>query len=264
MAQQYDETNKNSETTGTTAGVSVPGSSDSSGISPDSPAMKSEYSSSSSHYGSTTNDNSKLLKGIVLGGIVGGALALLDTSTRNKVMGTATDLKDSSVKMFNEVKENPGEAKDNMISQFKSASSTLKEAISDAQKLYERVNNDVFGKVNEFKGMSGDAKSNFQDAKSGLMDAKDDLMDIGSKVKDAGSELVETPVGGSGSSDSSSSSNSSDSSSSSSNSSSNNSTNSSKSNTSSTGSNGTTAFSSDSSKSTATATPSTQKNSKNR
>ncbi|HDB5314953.1 TPA: hypothetical protein O6X01_002925, partial [Staphylococcus aureus] len=110
-------TSVNPDTSSTNSGT---GSNFSSGTSSSSSSSFSSGSNSSNHYGST-NDNSKLLKGIVLGGIVGGALALLDTSTRNKVMGTATDLKDSSMKMFNEVKENPGEAKDNMISQFKSA-----------------------------------------------------------------------------------------------------------------------------------------------
>lgn len=131
--------------------------------------------------------NSKLMKGIVIGGIIGGALAMLDTSTRTKVKTKAMDLKDSSANLISEVRENPGDVKENMINQFKSASNTLKDAIKDAQSLYQRVNEDVFGNMDVVKEVSTEAMSTAKDAKS-------ELADIGSKVKEAGSELMESPV----------------------------------------------------------------------
>lgn len=137
--------------------------------------------------------NSKLMKGIVIGGIIGGALAMLDTSTRTKVKTKAMDLKDSSANLISEVRENPGDVKENMINQFKSASNTLKDAIKDAQSLYQRVNEDVFGNMDVVKEVSTDAMSTAKDAKS-------ELADIGSKVKEAGSELMESPVENSGTS----------------------------------------------------------------
>ncbi|WP_204524873.1 hypothetical protein [Priestia abyssalis] len=130
-------------------------------------------------------NNSKLLKGIILGGMIGGALTLLDSATRNQVKGKAVNLKDCSKDMFVQVKENPGEVKDQMVSQFKSAADTLKQAISDAQNLYERVNEDIFGKVNKVMDASNEAMS----AASGM---KSELADIGSKVKEAGTELTDT------------------------------------------------------------------------
>ncbi|WP_240056639.1 hypothetical protein [Bacillus mesophilum] len=136
---------------------------------------------------SDQEQNSKLLKGILIGGMIGGALALLDSTTRNKVKDTALGIKETSSKMITEVKENPGEVKDQMISQFKSASNTLKEAISDAQKLYQRVNEDIFSNMDVVKEVSNDA---LEVAK----DAKHDLKDIGSKVKQAGSEVMDQPV----------------------------------------------------------------------
>lgn len=129
--------------------------------------------------------NSKLLKGIILGGMIGGALTLLDSATRNQVKGKAVNLKDCSKDMFVQVKENPGEVKDQMVSQFKSAAETLKQAINDAQHLYERVNEDIFGKVNKVMDASTEAMS----AASGV---KSELADIGLKVKEAGSELTDT------------------------------------------------------------------------
>lgn len=132
--------------------------------------------------------NSKLLKGIVIGGLIGGALALIDYNTRTKVKNTAVGLKDSSSKMLTEVKENPGEVKDQMISQFKSATNTLKEAISDAQELYQRVNKDVFGNIDVLKEISNDALSTAKEARG-------ELGSISSKLKEAGSELTENPIG---------------------------------------------------------------------
>lgn len=131
--------------------------------------------------------NSKLLKGIVIGALAGGALALIDYNTRTKVKNTAVGLKDSSSKMITEVKQNPGEVKDQMISQFKTASNTLKEAITDAQELYQRLNNDVFGNINTLKEISNEA---FSSAK----DAKGELNNITSKLKDAGTEMTENPL----------------------------------------------------------------------
>ncbi|WP_180954966.1 hypothetical protein [Bacillus sp. V3-13] len=134
-----------------------------------------------------TEKNSKLLKGIILGGIIGGAVALMDSSTRSKVKGTVSNLKDSSMHMYEEVKQNPGEVKDQMINQFKHASNTLKEAIQDAQRLYEKVNEDVFSRMGEVKEISNDAMSTAKEAKN-------DLMGIGSKVAEAGSEIIENPL----------------------------------------------------------------------
>jgi len=131
--------------------------------------------------------NSKLLKGIVIGGLVGGALALIDYNTRSKVKTTAVGLKDSSSKMLNEVKENPGDVKDQMISQFKSASTTLKEAINDAQELYQRINKDVFGNINVIREISNDA---FSTAK----ETRNELSHIASKLKEAGTEITENPI----------------------------------------------------------------------
>ncbi len=145
----------------------------------------------------SNGQNSKLMKGIVLGGIIGGALAMLDTKTRTKVKTKALDLKDSSANLISEVKENPGDVKENMINQFKNASNTLKDAIKDAQNLYQRVNEDVFGNMDMVKEVSNEAMSTAKEAKS-------ELADIGSKVKEAGSELMENPVENSGSSNSNS------------------------------------------------------------
>ncbi|WP_285769234.1 YtxH domain-containing protein [Peribacillus sp. SI8-4] len=133
-----------------------------------------------------TQSNSKLLKGILIGGLVGGALTLLDSTTRNKVKRSAVLLKDNSANMIEKVKENPGEVKEQMISGVKGATETIKEAISDVETLYETVNEDVVGKVSEVKDISTDALGTAKEATS-------ELKDISSKVVVAGKQLKETP-----------------------------------------------------------------------
>jgi len=157
--------------------------------------MNQTYSSSNE-----SEKNSKLLKGVVIGGLVGGVISLLDSSTRSTVKETALGLKSTSKNLLNEVKENPGEVKEQMVSQFKEASNILKDAITDAQSLYERLNNDIFGKM-------GDVKEITNSAMSTAKDVTGDLKQIGTKVADAGSELkAVVPASGSVSSTSTSSS----------------------------------------------------------
>ncbi|WP_199478416.1 YtxH domain-containing protein [Peribacillus saganii] len=128
-----------------------------------------------------SDKNSKLLRGLIIGGLIGVGLALLDTNTRRKVKETAVGLKDNSIDVINEAKENPM----TMMARFKEASNTLKEAISNAQHLYEVVNEDIFGKVNEVKTISSDAMATAKEATT-------ELKEIGSKVVEATSKLTET------------------------------------------------------------------------
>jgi gas vesicle protein len=135
----------------------------------------------------SSSSNGKLMKGVLIGAAIGGALTLLDSNTRSKVKDKAVNAKDTSMNVFSEVRNNPSDVKEQMMSSFKEASSILKEAISDAQNLYQRLNDDVFSKVNE-------AKSNSSDAMQTVMNAKDELKDVGSKVKEAGSVAMDNPV----------------------------------------------------------------------
>ncbi|MFC9600785.1 hypothetical protein ACFTQL_23420 [Peribacillus butanolivorans] len=82
-----------------------------------------------------TETNSKLLKGILIGGLVGGALTLLNSNTRNKVKRSAILLKDNSVNMIKQVKENPDEVKDISTDALDSA----KEATSELKGISSKV-----------------------------------------------------------------------------------------------------------------------------
>ncbi|WP_409288246.1 YtxH domain-containing protein [Peribacillus sp. SCS-37] len=127
--------------------------------------------------------NNLMVRGLIIGGVIGAALALMDKQTRKSVKTTAGGLKDSSVGMISQVKENPGEVKEQMMTRFKAASESLKDAMSEAQNLYEMVNREVFGKVSDVKDITNDAVSM---AKL----ATDEIKEIGSKVAEAGQKLT--------------------------------------------------------------------------
>ncbi|WP_053361590.1 hypothetical protein [Bacillus sp. FJAT-27251] len=146
--------------------------------------VKTSFGSSAT---SSSSNNSKMMKGILIGGVIGGVLAMLDANTRTKVKDAAVNVKDSSMNMISEVKNNPSDVKEQMVSSFKDASNVLKEAIHDAQSLYDRLNKDMFGKVSEAKEITSEAVDT-------AMDAKGELAEIGSKVKEAGSVAMDNPV----------------------------------------------------------------------
>lgn len=145
------------------------------------------YSNSYTTMGSTNSSNSKLMKGVLIGATIGGVLAMLDSSTRTKLKDTAVNVKDTSMNVFSEVKNNPNEVKGQMMSSFKEASTILKEAISDAQNLYQRLNEDIFSKMGDVKTLSNEALNTASKATEGLKD-------IGSKVKEAGTTAMDNPV----------------------------------------------------------------------
>jgi methyl-accepting chemotaxis protein len=127
--------------------------------------------------------NGKLVKGILLGAVVGGAVAMMDKNTRKKITNGTNSMKDSTMDMVSKVKDNPSGVMNDWQDRIKSASSVLKEAINDAQKLYEKVNGDVIDQVNQVKEDSTEIIATTKEA-------AEDLKDIGSKVKEAGEEVT--------------------------------------------------------------------------
>lgn len=141
--------------------------------------------------GLTTTENEKngkLLKGIVMGAVIGGAIAMLDSNTRNKVTSTTKNMKDSTLDMYSQVRNNPSEVKNDLQERLNSASSVLKEAINDAQNLYEKVNKNILGPVSQVKEDSSDILSNVKEITT-------DIKDIGGKVKEAGEEVMDASNG---------------------------------------------------------------------
>lgn len=131
-----------------------------------------------------SEENGKILKCMMIGAVIGGALAMLDSNTRNKVTATTKNMKDSTMDMYSQVKNNPSDVKNDLQERLKSASSVLKEAISDAQNLYEKVNENIIVPVSMVKEESSEILSSAKEATT-------DLKEIGGKVKEAGEEVID-------------------------------------------------------------------------
>ncbi len=129
-------------------------------------------------------ENGKILKCMMIGAVIGGALAMLDSNTRNKVTATTKNMKDSTMDMYSQVKNNPSDVKNDLQERMKSASSVLKEAISDAQNLYEKINENIIVPASMVKEESSEILSSAKEVTTGLKD-------IGGKVKEAGEEVVD-------------------------------------------------------------------------
>ena len=85
--------------------------------------------------------------------------------------------------MVAKVKEDPSGVVNEMQDRIKTASGVLKEAINDAQSLYEKVNDDVIDQVNQIKDDSTEMIATTKEA-------AEELKDIGGKVKEAGEEVT--------------------------------------------------------------------------
>jgi gas vesicle protein len=127
--------------------------------------------------------NGKLLKGMVVGAVVGGALAMLDKTTRKRVSSRTSNVKDSTMGMVAKVRENPSGVMNDWQDRLKTASTVLKDAITDAQSLYEKVNDDVIDQVNQVKEDSSEIIATTKEAGK-------ELKDIGGKVREAGEEVT--------------------------------------------------------------------------
>ncbi|MDG5471896.1 YtxH domain-containing protein [Jeotgalibacillus sp. ET6] len=143
-------------------------------------AQTQQYNTTSTN---TEEKNSKLLKGVLIGAVIGGAVTMLDSTTRKSVASGGRGVKDSTVGLVTKVKDNPSEIKHDLQDRLKSAASVLKNAMSDAQSLYERVNEDVLPQVDEIRESASDIVSTAKETTEGVKD-------IGSQVAEAGSEVT--------------------------------------------------------------------------
>ena len=76
------------------------------------------------------------------------------------------------------------EVKNDIQDRLKSASTVLKDAINDAQSLYEKINENILEPVTQVKAESSDIFSSAKEITS-------DIKEISGKVKEAGEEVVD-------------------------------------------------------------------------
>ncbi|WP_409304163.1 hypothetical protein [Peribacillus sp. SCS-155] len=140
---------------------------------------------------SAQNQNRNLLlRGILLGGLIGGALTLLDSRTRSKVVDTAVNVKDTSVGVVSQVAENPKDTMGEMMDRFKAASTTLQEAIGEAQNIYDMMK----PQLTAFASGAGTTSANVMNAAALVnvaMEAKDRVVEVKDKAMEAVSHVAE-------------------------------------------------------------------------
>jgi gas vesicle protein len=164
---------------------------------------------------------SKLVTGMAVGALVGAAAVFLDSGTRAKVADSTGEMKDKTVRMAQDVKNDPEGIKEDAAERVHNATNVLKEAIEDLQSLYNKTGNKVAHQTDSLKqdaqglvskaredgtdldGLGTSAQRTKEDTEELLSAAKEagsDLEGLGAKVKEAKEELLkETSRSGSGS-----------------------------------------------------------------
>ncbi|WP_233546659.1 hypothetical protein [Exiguobacterium sp. AM39-5BH] len=128
------------------------------------------------------------MRGILLGAVVGGALALLSSSNRQNTKQSLSTAKSSVGGLVSEVAKDPSGKASQVIDQVKSASGIIQEVATDVQNVYEKVAGEVDTVKQDLTKVAGTA-----------MEAKSDLQSISEKVVEA----KDTALGQTESSDSS-------------------------------------------------------------
>lgn len=121
-------------------------------------------------------NESKLVRGLLIGAAVGIAVAMLDRSTRQSVKRKTLDMKDQTVTIAKNVKDNPKTIAGGVKETFQSASSAVSDVMDDIKQLMstmEEVRNTSMEAMEQVRGASSE------------------LVKIGSKLKDAGHDVKE-------------------------------------------------------------------------
>lgn len=131
-----------------------------------------------------TEQSGKLMKAMMIGALVGGAMAILvDTNTRRKVSSATKEMKETTVEAVKKVKENPAEIKQELQERVRTTSEAISEIMKDAQALYDKVNDTVIKPANHIGEESTELLSSVKEASA-------ELKEIGEKVKEAGEEIA--------------------------------------------------------------------------
>jgi hypothetical protein len=145
--------------------------------------VHNETSSTSTVLNETTSASQSrnyLLPGIVIGSILGAAMALRDPQTRKKVTYTAANLKES-----------PKETMEDMTQRFKNASFSFKEAMSEANAIFTMVNDQLL-KNKGSNSITGNL-ANTANLVNVASEAKEKLKEAAANLSEAGRALSSSP-----------------------------------------------------------------------
>ncbi|MFT8319878.1 MAG: YtxH domain-containing protein [Bacillus sp. (in: firmicutes)] len=135
--------------------------------------------------------NSKLIAGMVIGGLVGTTFSLMDRSTRNNVKLKLESIKTCSNQMVQELKENPSEVKDKFSEKFYDAAAIFRDAWRDGQALYEQIQHTVRVRANDVKDIAKDTVDTYHQSKQELQSITEKLKEAGNTVKVQSSNVAE-------------------------------------------------------------------------
>ncbi|PKG23043.1 YtxH domain-containing protein [Niallia nealsonii] len=129
--------------------------------------------------------HNKLMTGMVIGGLIGTAFSLLDSTTRKNVLEKFQHIKTNSEKIFYEIRENPKEAKEQISEKLHYAQAVVKDAFRDGQALYEQIQRTVVARTSDVKEIT-------QETLDTLQHSKGEIQAITGKLKEAGTTVMPT------------------------------------------------------------------------
>ncbi|SDN31538.1 hypothetical protein SAMN04488137_4061 [Fictibacillus solisalsi] len=127
-------------------------------------------------YETYQKNDSKLLKGILIGAAVGAAVAMLDRSTRQSMKQRSIGVKDTTMNLARTVKDDPQSLTSGMKETFQSASTAVNDVVEDVKHLMSTVDS---------------VKNTGMQAVEQVKGAGNEVAKIGSKLKDAGQDVKE-------------------------------------------------------------------------
>ncbi|WP_445489857.1 hypothetical protein [Niallia sp. 03133] len=130
-----------------------------------------------------TKRNSKLIAGMVIGGIIGTTFSLMDKSTRKNVLVKMETIKNCSNRMMQELKENPSEVKDKLSEKLHYTSVVLKDALREGQALYDHIQHTVSLRANDVKEIAQDTMDTYYQSKQQLLAISEKFKEAGNTVK---------------------------------------------------------------------------------
>ncbi|MCF6139288.1 YtxH domain-containing protein [Pseudalkalibacillus berkeleyi] len=125
-------------------------------------------------------ESSFLLKGIVIGAVVGGLAALIDKNTRKNVQERSIKLKDQTSSLYKTVREEPNVIMNSVKHTMETTSKALNELSREVK--------EVVGKIDE-------VRQNSLETYSSVREVGGELKDVSSKLKEAGKEITDIEYG---------------------------------------------------------------------
>ncbi|MCT2343765.1 YtxH domain-containing protein [Niallia taxi] len=126
--------------------------------------------------------NSKLLAGIVIGGVIGTTLSLMDRTTRTNAKVKVQQWKDSTNQLVHELRENPAQVKQDTSEKLHYLSDTMREVMNDSQTMFQHIQNTINARTQDLKEIAGDFKQLYFQSKRQYQSIQHKLQETKSQI----------------------------------------------------------------------------------